>query len=91
MRWYLTAPTGEARIRYRRADAGACRVARLAESVLADPTVAELHQPLALILDQGPLAERLIRALAGRPTRAGLRDRYERLCACVEEGEPFRV
>ena len=65
--------------------------AELAEPVLADPTVAELHQPLELILDQGPLAERVIRALAGGPTRGGLSDLYERLCGCLEEGEPFRV
>ena len=65
--------------------------AELAEPVLADPTVPELHQPLELILDEGPLAERLIRALAGTPTRAGLRDLYERLCGCLEEGEPLRL
>lgn len=63
--------------------------ARLAAPVLADPTVPELHAPLRLMLRRGPLAERIVRALGGAPSRATLREVYARLCACVEAGEPF--
>ena len=65
--------------------------ARLAAPVLADSTVPELHAPLALILDQGPLAERLQRAFGAVPSRAQLREAYELLCGCVEAGEPFQA
>lgn len=63
----------------------------LAAPVLSDPEVAELHRPLEVILERGPLAERIVAELgAVAPTRARLRDVYEELCGCVEAGEPFR-
>jgi carboxylate-amine ligase len=62
---------------------------RFAAPVLADPAVPELHGPLAHVLDRGPLAERIVRALGPGPDRARLRAVYERLCDCVEAGAPF--
>ena len=63
----------------------------LTEWVLEDPTVPDLHGPLRLILDEGPLAERIVHACGSAPTRERLREVYERLCGCVERGEPFRA
>lgn len=63
--------------------------ARLAEPVLADAALPELHGPLRVILARGPLAERIVGALGQAPTRAELREVYGRLCDCVERGEPF--
>ena len=65
--------------------------ARLAEFVLQDPTLPELHKPLDVILGQGPLAERIRRACGAAPDRAKLRDVYERLSGCVESAESFRA
>ncbi len=64
--------------------------AHLADFVLTDPTLPDLHVPLRLILEQGPLAERIRRACGDAPSRAELREVYERLSGCVEKGEPFR-
>ncbi|MSP57078.1 MAG: glutamate--cysteine ligase [Myxococcales bacterium] len=64
--------------------------AALAEPVLSDPTVPELHGPLRTIMDRGPLAERIVAALGQvAPSRARLREVYGALCDCVEAGEPF--
>ena len=65
--------------------------AGLSDFVLTDPTLPDLHKPLGVILEQGPLAERLRRACGEAPTRAKLREVYERLCGCVEGGESFRA
>lgn len=62
---------------------------RLAAGVLADGSVAELHAPLRVILERGPLAERILGALGSAPSRARLREVYGRLCDCVEVGKPF--
>ena len=62
---------------------------RLAGAVLDDPALPELRGPLARILEQGTLAERLVGALGTAPDRARLREVYGRLCDCVQRGEPF--
>ena len=64
---------------------------RLAEPVLEDPSVAELHRPLGLALERGPLAERILRAAGRAPSQRRLREIYGLLCACVEEGEPYEA
>jgi hypothetical protein len=45
---------------------------------------------LALILDQGPLARRILRATGPTPSHTKLRDIYTRLADCLQEGEMFR-
>lgn len=44
---------------------------------------------LALILEQGPLARRLLRRLGRTPTRKQLHETYARLCCCLAEGKLF--
>jgi carboxylate-amine ligase len=62
----------------------------LAEPVLSDASVPELRRPLEVILERGPLAERIVAALgAVAPSRARLRQVYARLCDCVEAGKAF--
>jgi carboxylate-amine ligase len=64
--------------------------AELSEPVLANRSVPELHAPLEVILQRGPLAERIVSALGAiAPSRARLREVYGSLCDCVEAGEPF--
>ena len=63
--------------------------ARLADPVLADLSVRELHDQLRVILEQSPLAERIVQALGRASTRARLREVYGWLCDCVETGESF--
>jgi glutamate---cysteine ligase / carboxylate-amine ligase len=45
--------------------------------------------PLSLILEQGPLARRLLAATGEAPTRTRLRAIYRELCACLQHGELF--
>lgn len=51
-----------------------------------DPEVA---QALKVILDQGPLARRLRRAVGPQPERAAIREVYSELAACLAEGRSF--
>jgi gamma-glutamyl:cysteine ligase YbdK (ATP-grasp superfamily) len=46
-------------------------------------------EPLALILDQGPLARRLLRALGATPDRRQLLEVYRRLADCLATGRMF--
>jgi gamma-glutamyl:cysteine ligase YbdK (ATP-grasp superfamily) len=62
----------------------------LAEPVLADRSLPELRAPLQLILERGPLAERIVAALGTiAPARARLTAVYAELCDCVDSGRPF--
>ncbi len=45
--------------------------------------------PLAVILNRGPLARRILKATGTAPTRKQLGDVYGRLCDCLAEGEMF--
>jgi gamma-glutamyl:cysteine ligase YbdK (ATP-grasp superfamily) len=50
----------------------------------------ETDEALQVILQQGPLARRLLRALGGEsPDRAALTQVYGRLCDCLSRGEMF--
>jgi hypothetical protein len=65
--------------------------AKLAAPVLANARLGDLHAPLRLVLERGPLAERIVRSLGEAPTRAALGSVYGRLCDCVEAGRPFEA
>jgi len=45
--------------------------------------------PLEVILDQGPLARRLLSAAGEAPDRDRLRDVFGTLCGCLERNHPF--
>jgi len=51
---------------------------------------AELRAPLEVVLREGTLSERILRALGPEFDRARLRDVYRRLCDCVGSGASFR-
>jgi carboxylate-amine ligase len=55
------------------------------------PPAEEFRGPLAVILEQGPLARRLLRALGEAPSPGRIRDVYGELCACLEQGRLFGV
>jgi carboxylate-amine ligase len=60
---------------------------------LIERTVAhddEARPALELILDQGPLARRLMRAAGPNPNQARLHETYDRLRQCLAHGELFR-
>lgn len=62
----------------------------LIESLLAaEPGFAEWSAPLAMILNHGCLARRIIRATGPEPDRAMLEDVYRRLAACAADGRLF--
>lgn len=65
--------------------------ARLADFVLTDPTLPDLHGALRNVLERGPLAERILRSCGSSPSRARLRGIYETLCGCVENARPFEA
>jgi hypothetical protein len=56
---------------------------------LLPPKAEEFRGPLAVILEQGPLARRLLRALGEAPSPGRIRDVYGELCACLEQGRLF--
>jgi gamma-glutamyl:cysteine ligase YbdK (ATP-grasp superfamily) len=64
---------------------------RLADSTLPDdaPLAPVLATPLATILDQGPLARRLLCAAGERPDRATLHALSRQLADCLREGVSF--
>ncbi len=51
----------------------------------------ELASGLEVILTQGSLAERLVKAVGETPSHGELRDAYSELCRCLEEDVPFRL
>jgi gamma-glutamyl:cysteine ligase YbdK (ATP-grasp superfamily) len=50
----------------------------------------EFGEALGVILEQGPLARRILRALDKDPTQEGAREIYGRLCDCLAQGKMFR-
>lgn len=61
--------------------------ALLARHVTLPP--GDWEAPLALILEQGPLARRLLAAAGETPSRTRLRAVYRELCECLAQGELF--
>lgn len=58
------------------------------------PLPASQQAPLGLILDQGPLARRLLHAIGDPPTgspvdRSQLHQLYRQLAGCLQQGQPF--
>jgi gamma-glutamyl:cysteine ligase YbdK (ATP-grasp superfamily) len=51
----------------------------------------EVWAALAVILDEGPLARRLLRALGEAPSSGRLREVYGELCRCLAEGRLFHA
>jgi gamma-glutamyl:cysteine ligase YbdK (ATP-grasp superfamily) len=62
----------------------------LAESLLADRLVRR-SSPLAVILNQGPLARRMLRATGSSPSPRRLLKTAARLCECLAAGEMFHA
>jgi len=61
---------------------------------LADRLITRSHNawaPLQVILDEGPLARRLITALGPEPGRDRLAAVYRELCDCLQEGQLFHA
>lgn len=54
-----------------------------------DDTVRKFRSVLDVILDQGTLATRMLKAVSGDPSRAGLHVTYKKLAACLEENKMF--
>ncbi len=52
--------------------------------------VREPSPPLDTILEQGPLARRILLATGPSPTKARLAEIYGELCGCLEDGRLFR-
>jgi len=53
------------------------------------PEQSEAYGPLQIILQEGPLARRLLTALGPEPGPARLSDVYRALCDCLQEGHLF--
>ena len=51
----------------------------------------EWQPALDVILNEGPLARRILSALGSTPSRAEILSVYRRLCDCLERGELFRA
>jgi hypothetical protein len=51
----------------------------------------EAEGALAVILDEGCLARRILDRLGARPERERLREVYTELCRCLDEGRPLRA
>ena len=62
--------------------------ATVSEEVCRD---ARLRDALRVILENGPLARRILRAMAGDYSQSRLHEVYARLCECLEEGQMFVV
>ena len=71
----------------RRAEAGELWRHLVEVHALADD--AQWGGPLGVILDHGPLARRILRALGPNLHRAALREVYGELCDCLESGRLF--
>jgi hypothetical protein len=56
----------------------------------ADPTWPEWAPALELVLEEGPLARRILRRLGPAPARSRVRETYEALCECLHDGRLFR-
>lgn len=53
------------------------------------PLSPDLRETLAVILEKGTLARRILRALGNNFSRKDLRNVYEKLCTCLSTGELF--
>ena len=51
----------------------------------------EAWAPLQVILDEGPLARRIIHALGPEPDRDRLAAVYRELCDCLQEGSMYHA
>ena len=56
---------------------------------LLPPKEEEFREPLAVILRQGPLARRLLKALGVAPSAGRIREVYGELCTCLAQGRLF--
>ncbi len=63
----------------------------LVERTRADRDAADAANALALILDEGCLARRILRRLGDAPERERVREVYEELCRCLAEGSLLRA
>lgn len=57
----------------------------------ADPALRHTLEPARVILDQGALAARILRAAGTDPSRERLYAVYARLCRCLEQGTMFHA
>jgi len=53
------------------------------------PSASLWRGPLRLILDQGPLARRILRAVDTAPSHEKVQEVYAELCACLAQGRQF--
>jgi gamma-glutamyl:cysteine ligase YbdK (ATP-grasp superfamily) len=58
--------------------------------VAPDPRQAEHLPALEIVLEEGPLARRILRRAGEAPSRAALRALYGELCDCLRENRMFR-
>jgi carboxylate-amine ligase len=56
-----------------------------------DREAADAADALAVILDEGCLARRILARLGAQPGRERLREVYDELCRCLDEGRPLRA
>jgi hypothetical protein len=56
-----------------------------------DREAGEAADALALILDEGCLARRILRRAGPQPERERVHEVYEELCRCLAEGRPLRA
>ncbi|MCC6142486.1 MAG: glutamate--cysteine ligase [Candidatus Hydrogenedentes bacterium] len=56
-----------------------------------DPEHTPLYAPLNVILDEGTLSRRILKAAGEAPSRARLGEVYGNLCRCLEEGRMFHA
>ena len=70
---------------------GPCRAGALWQRLVAatTPGGAPFSEPLRVMLEQGPLARRILRAAGKDFSRARLRAIYETLCDCLDTGRLF--
>jgi len=54
------------------------------------PADSRWRAPLSVVLDEGALSKRIVRALGPAPDRARLREVYGALCECLRSGRQFR-
>ncbi len=69
-----------------------CRAGELWRHLASEfyaPGSVEEGEALGVILERGPLARRLLRALGKDPPFEQIREVYRRLCRCLERGETF--
>jgi len=54
-----------------------------------EPFPYKIAEPIQLILDEGPLARRILKSLHGRVTKEKLRDVYRELSNCLQDGRLY--